>query len=871
MEASELQGTIFDVVNMGRQHKMLHRFVEDTPLDGKHLQLDGRMLLSFGSCSYLGLETDERLKEGVRQAVTRYGTQFSSSRAYLSAPPYAELEERLSRIFDGYVLPVSTTTLGHLSAIPVLCQEKDAVLMDQMVHHSVQLAVTQARAQGTTVELVRHGDTAALERRLEQLSPLHRKVWVLLDGVYSMFGDLPDVTELQRLLGRFENLHLYVDDAHGMSIAGKHGRGMHLARMPAHPRMIVATSLNKAFASSGGCIVFQDEATRDRVRLCGGPYTFGGPVQPPMLGAALASAAIHLSPEITALQEKLAAGVKHFNAELLGRKLPLLEQNATPIFFVKCGPIKMSYALVQRLIKDGFYVTVATYPAVPLKRSGLRLSITAHHDQGDLTSLAQAIKHHYPLALQDVGLSRDEVEKLFSFHTGANERRRVGKLSRMFELSDVKASTLPSSAASLNAAQSTAKLQLEYTSTIRDLDPTEWNRLLGGRSTFTHATLSAFEAQFQKRPEPENNWGWHYFVVRSENKVVAATFFTDGEWKDDMLMRDEVSDRIDHLRANDPYFLTSRVMSMGSLLTEGNHLYLDREGPWQQALSLILEEASKHQRAVGATTLVVRDLPEGDAEVDAVLLEHGLVKMPMLDSWSADHIAEWKTDEEFLSMLRTRTRRNRTQKRVKAEVHDLQQHFTVKLWRKGIEPEPTAEDVKYWFTLYQQVKARKRRLNTFDLPADIFGRLWATPGWELMSIHLAKEVGGPADGRAVAVVANFIDGDRMVALICGLDGLPRGEISPYRQMLWQLMKRANAAGAKTLELGMDAQQEKMRLGCEPRKQCAYFQLTDHFSAELIGQVVQSVSLGEASAKSPATEAVAETAEDRDSERRDTDD
>ena len=81
MEASELQRTIYDVVNMGRQQRLLHQYAEDTVLDGKHLQLGGRTLLSFGSCSYLGLETDPRLKAGVRRAVDRYGTQFSSSRA----------------------------------------------------------------------------------------------------------------------------------------------------------------------------------------------------------------------------------------------------------------------------------------------------------------------------------------------------------------------------------------------------------------------------------------------------------------------------------------------------------------------------------------------------------------------------------------------------------------------------------------------------------------------------------------------------------------------------------------------------------------------------------------------------------------------
>src|SRR5262249_41493769 len=154
---------------------------------------------------------------------------------------------------------------------------------------------TLARAQGTHVELVRHGDAVALERHIQQLCTRHRRVWHLIDGVYSMFGDLPDATLLRQLLDRYEQLWLYVDDAHGMSIAGENGRGVHLNRMGWHPRMVVASSLNKAFACAGGVLVFPDAALKDRVRTVGGPLIFGGPVQPPMLGAIRASLGIHLS------------------------------------------------------------------------------------------------------------------------------------------------------------------------------------------------------------------------------------------------------------------------------------------------------------------------------------------------------------------------------------------------------------------------------------------------------------------------------------------------------------------------------------------------------------------------------------------------
>lgn len=833
MEASELQQTIFDVVNMGRQQRLLHQYAEDTPLDGRQLRLGGRTMLSFASCSYLGLETDPRLREGVRRAVERWGTQFSASRAYLSAPPYVELEAKLSQLFGAHVLPTSTTTLGHLSAVPVLCQEKDAILLDRMVHHSVQLAATQARAQGTSVELLRHNDMAALEKRVATLAPLHRRVWYLFDGVYSMFGDLPDVAELKRLLSQYPNLHLYCDDAHGMSISGEHGRGMFLGRMGWHERLVVATSLNKAFASAGGVTLFPDAETRDRVRLCGGPFTFGGPVQPPMLGAAIASADIHLSPEIDGLQRELRERVVHFNAELTRHGLPLLEQNEVPIFFIKGGPIRMSYAVVQRLADEGFYLTVATYPAVPLKRSGLRLSITRHHTLADLSALAQALAHHYPKALEDVGISREDVEAEFDFHEEARGRARLGKLGRLFEVSTAQP-VRPAPLAQPGSGRAT--LTLEVHDSVTAFTPAEWDALVGHRSNMNHATLAGLERIFRGRDEPESNWGWHYVMVRDGARPVAATFLTDALWKDDMLMRAEVSDRIEQRRAGDPYFLTSRALGMGSLLTEGNHLYLDRTGPWHEAVALLLEQAATIQRRVSATSLVLRDLPEGDAELDAVMLENGLVKMPMLAGHVVD-LTRWSDENGFFTTLGSRTRR-----RVRAEVQAVQGQFTTRLWRKGVDPAPSAAELAHFYALYKRVKDRKRRLNTFDLPTDIVEQLWATPGWELMSLHLSPAAGGPEDGSAVALGINCLNGDHMVAVICGLDYVNR-EVSAYRQLLWRTLLRAKEAGAKTLELGMDAEREKTRLGAVPRPQCAYVQLTDHYSAELMGLISQDVALG----------------------------
>ncbi len=146
-------------------------------LIGRIIHLEGRPLINFRWCSYLGLEMHPRLKQGTIDAVLRYGTQFASSRCYLSAPPYRELEHLLQRIVDAPVLVTPTTTLGHLTAIPTLIGENDAVIMDQQVHHSVQVAVEHVRAVGASVELLRHNNMQALEKRLNDLTLRYQRVW----------------------------------------------------------------------------------------------------------------------------------------------------------------------------------------------------------------------------------------------------------------------------------------------------------------------------------------------------------------------------------------------------------------------------------------------------------------------------------------------------------------------------------------------------------------------------------------------------------------------------------------------------------------------------------------------------------------------
>jgi 7-keto-8-aminopelargonate synthetase-like enzyme len=384
------------IVDMGLSHGLVQRTTEDPAFNGRTICLNGKHVLNFALCSYLGLEQDARLKQGTIDAATRYGTQFAISRTYMSATPYTELEAQLEKLFGGHALATPTTTLGHIAALPVLIHKGDAVIIDQMAHNSMQTAAKLVQAEGVPVETLLHCNLELLEERIIELSKRHRHVWYLTDGVYSMFGDLAPVKELGELLNRHEQLHLYFDDAHGMSWTGKHGRGYVLDSLPIQERMVVATSLCKAYGAGGGALIFPDERMHRRVKNCGGPMIFSGPIQPPMLGAAIASARIHLSSEISRLQIELQDRIALCNRLLKIYEIPVASSSQSPIFYIKVGHPFVAGDMVKNLLDEGFYTNHAVYPAVSRRKSGIRFTITRHLSFEDIYGLVSAIANILP-------------------------------------------------------------------------------------------------------------------------------------------------------------------------------------------------------------------------------------------------------------------------------------------------------------------------------------------------------------------------------------------------------------------------------------------------------------------------------------------
>jgi len=405
--------TVNEVTTIAKNLGIAQLTTENTELDGRMIQVNGKSLINFGSCSYLGLEKNEMIIDGIIDATRKFGSQFSSSRAYLSVTLYKEAEELLEKIFNRPIILTPTVTLGHFASMPVIVGDRDAVVLDLQVHSCVQQAAQLLKNRGVHVELIRHSRMDILEERIKELSANYEKVWYMADGVYSMFGDTVPIEKLYEFLDNYPQFYLYVDDAHGTSWTGKNGAGVMYNHRFLHEKLYLVASLNKSFSASGGVLIFPNKEIRDYVRNCGSTLIFSGPVQPPMLGAVIASAKLHLSPEIYTYQSELKKRIDYFIDTCKNFNLPLIGEFHSPIFFIAVNKPQLGYNMLTRLVNKGFYINLSVFPSVPFKNTGLRIPINANHSFEQIYDLLKTIADQLPTAMLESGVTFSDIYKAF--------------------------------------------------------------------------------------------------------------------------------------------------------------------------------------------------------------------------------------------------------------------------------------------------------------------------------------------------------------------------------------------------------------------------------------------------------------------------
>ncbi|MBT1703955.1 aminotransferase class I/II-fold pyridoxal phosphate-dependent enzyme [Chryseosolibacter indicus] len=804
--------TIDECLSNGVKNGIFQVTLEDDVLNGRQVTIEGRQVVNFGSCSYLGLEVDDRLKNGAIDAAVRYGTQYSSSRLFSSCNLYEEIEDLFFKIFDNNPsILAATTTLAHLGSLPILVHEEDLIILDHQVHGSVQLAVQVLKARGTKVEMIKHNRMDMLEDIIKQNPNKYNKIWYMADGLYSMYGDFAPLQDITFLMEKYPNFYVYMDDAHGMSWTGKHGSGYVLSQMKLHPKMVLSTSLAKGFGTGGGITVVTDPELRRKIVTCGSSYTYSGPVQPPMLGASIASAKIHLSDEIYELQNKLAAKIALTRNLIEQYELPLVLPSNSPIFYIGLGLPRVGYNMVKRLLKEGFYTNIGIFPGVPVKCCGLRLAVTNGQTDEDIKSVLEAFKYHFQSTLEEEGQTVEDISTNFNLP--------FEKTAKRYPIS--------ANGTLIN------KFDIQHETSITGIDKVTWDNLMG-ESTYDWEGCKFMEDTFQGNKEPENNWQMHYLIIRDHNKKpVVATLFSELICKDDMIASSAVSEQIEEIRKKDRYYLSSKVIMMGSLITEGNHIFIDRtHSGWREAMLEMIRIMNDVKQKCGASMLQLRDLPSLDTEIQDFLIKEGFIKIEMPETHILLNADKWSSEEEYMQNL-TSSYRWGFRRKVLANKH----FFNVNVLTGTQKADKSRVDL--WYSLYLNVKGKSFNINTYELPRKYFENIVSNPSWEVIELRLKPEH-APAGGEAERLVAlgfcyKSAQNNYGIALV-GLDYTYVVSHGCYRQTLYQSIVRANKLKCHKHYMGMDAAIEKQRFGVQVIPKSVYVQANDNFNMELIGTV-----------------------------------
>ncbi|MEQ1566578.1 MAG: aminotransferase class I/II-fold pyridoxal phosphate-dependent enzyme [Myxococcota bacterium] len=352
----------------------------------------GRTLVNFSSYNYLGFSGDPRVLDQVDVAVRKYGTSVSASRVASGERPYhRELERELAAaqgVDDALVF-----TAGHMTnvnAIATVMKPADLVLHDELIHESLHQGI---KMSGAGRRGFRHDEPAHLEKLLSELRPHHEKCLIVVEGVYSMDGDLCALPEYVRLKEKYGCL-LMVDEAHSFGVCGSTGRGIgeHFRETAGFdPRSVDLWmgTLSKSLASCGGWIGGSAAMIR-LLRYGAGGFVYSAGITPANGTAALASLRLMLEEpwRVTRLQ----ANAKLFHDALVARGVDTgPAKGGSAVVPAVTGNSMHALLLSQRLREQGVNVQPIIYPAVADNAARLRFFLSSTHSEAQLVDTAERV------------------------------------------------------------------------------------------------------------------------------------------------------------------------------------------------------------------------------------------------------------------------------------------------------------------------------------------------------------------------------------------------------------------------------------------------------------------------------------------------
>jgi 8-amino-7-oxononanoate synthase len=393
--------TSIDVFSKAREHERIEQLKAARELDALPyfrilegptlpvVEMEGKRRIMLGSNNYLGLTGDERVKQGALAALQRYGTGLTGSR-FLNGTIdlHLELEGELADWLGTESAIVFTT--GHqanLGALGTILGPGDTVVADSGDHASILDGCILSRAK---LRAFRHNRMDRLEHSLQRAAQDGGGILVVVDGVFSMEGDVAPLPEIAALCQQY-GARLMVDEAHALGVLGARGAGAcELLGVEDRVDLRMAT-FSKSLASCGGVIAGPADVI-EFLRIQSRPFMFTASGVPAAVGAALAAVRICRSDEGRELFARVLGNARYLHDGLSALGFRVIGPTrladgtdvVTPVVPVVVGDDWKAVFLWKMLYDAGVYVNVAIHPAVPPAGALLRTSVMATHDRDTL-------------------------------------------------------------------------------------------------------------------------------------------------------------------------------------------------------------------------------------------------------------------------------------------------------------------------------------------------------------------------------------------------------------------------------------------------------------------------------------------------------
>ncbi|QCR31342.1 glycine C-acetyltransferase [Lysinibacillus sp. SGAir0095] len=342
--------------------------------NGPIIQVNGKQLINLSSNNYLGLATNEELKQIAKDAIDKYGVGAGAVRTINGTMDlHVKLEEKLAE-FKGTEAAISYQSgfNCNMAAISAVMDKNDAILSDQLNHASI---IDGCRLSKAKIIAYNHSDMEDLRAKAKEAteSGLYNKVMVITDGVFSMDGDIAKLPEIVEIAKEFD-LITYVDDAHGSGVTGK-GKGTvkHFGLEKEIDFQI--GTLSKAIGVVGGYVAGKKNLI-DWLKVRSRPFLFSTAVTPGDVAAI--TRAIQMIIDSTELHDQLWENGDYLKAGLkkLGFNIGASETPITPCII---GDEKLTQTFSKRLVEEGVYAKAIVFPTVPKGTGRVRNMPTAAH------------------------------------------------------------------------------------------------------------------------------------------------------------------------------------------------------------------------------------------------------------------------------------------------------------------------------------------------------------------------------------------------------------------------------------------------------------------------------------------------------------